>query len=139
MALAAVLILGAAGARADGAAGYPELNGQWSRAGNGAQWDPTKTGGLRQQAPLTAEYQAVFEANLKSLASGNEAYNGHSRCIPAGMPRMMLAYEPMDVIVTPETTTFATTSTSSAASTRTGAPGRRRSAVVQRLFHRQVG
>jgi hypothetical protein len=104
MALAASLILGTAGARADDAAKYPELNGQWSRAGNGAQWDPTKPGGLRQQAPLTAEYQAIFEANLKSLASGNEAYNGHSRCIPAGMPRMMLAYEPVDVIVTPETT-----------------------------------
>jgi hypothetical protein len=104
MALAAMLSIGTAGTQADDAAKYPELNGQWSRAGNGAQWDPTKPGGLRQQAPLTAEYQAIFEANLKSLASGNEAYNGHSRCIPAGMPRMMLAYEPVDVIVTPETT-----------------------------------
>jgi hypothetical protein len=102
--LCATLSLGMAGARADEAAKYPELNGQWSRAGNGANWDPTKPGGLRQQAPLTAEYQAILEANLKSLASGNEAYNGHSRCIPAGMPRMMLAYEPIDLIVTPETT-----------------------------------
>jgi hypothetical protein len=104
MALAAMLSIGTARTQADEAAKYPEINGQWSRAGNGAQWDPTKPGGLRQQAPLTAEYQAIFEANLKSLASGNEAYNGHSRCIPAGMPRMMLAYEPVDVIVTPETT-----------------------------------
>jgi hypothetical protein len=102
--LSATLSLGMAGARADDAAKYPGLNGQWSRAGNGAQWDPSKPGGLRQQAPLTAEYQTIFEANLKSLASGNEGYNGHSRCIPAGMPRMMLAYEPVDVIVTPETT-----------------------------------
>ena len=104
MALAATLILGAAGARADDAAKYPEFNGQWSRAGVGANWDPTKPGGLRQQAPLTAEYQAILEANLKSLASGNEAYNGHSRCIPAGMPRMMTAYEPIEIMITPETT-----------------------------------
>ena len=55
--------------------------------------------GSPSKAPLTAEYQAIFEANLKALASGNEGYNSHSRCIPAGMPRMMLAYEPVDVIV----------------------------------------
>jgi hypothetical protein len=104
MALAATLSIGISGARADDTAKYPELNGQWSRGTPGAQWDPSKPGGLRQQAPLTAEYQAIFEANLKALASGNEGYNSHSRCFPAGMPRMMLAYEPVDVIVTPETT-----------------------------------
>jgi hypothetical protein len=104
LALAATLIAGIAGARTDDQPKYPELNGQWSRASAGAQWGPTDPGGLRQQAPLTAEYQAIFEANLKSLASGNEGYNSPSRCIRAGMPRMMLAYEPVDVIVTPETT-----------------------------------
>jgi hypothetical protein len=107
-ALAAALGLTIAGACAQDvkspAFGGHSFSGQWSRASNGAQWDPTKPGGLRQQAPLVAEYQARFEANLKSLASGNEGYNAHSRCIPAGMPRMMLAYEPIDVIVTAETT-----------------------------------
>jgi hypothetical protein len=107
-ALALALTIGIVAARADEAANeaakLPAFSGQWSRASAGAQWDPTKPGGLRQQAPLTAKYQAVFEANLKSLASGNEAYNGHSRCLPAGMPRMMLAYEPIDLIVTSETT-----------------------------------
>jgi hypothetical protein len=102
LALAAFLA-GVIGAGA-GEAKYPDLNGQWSRASAGAQWDPTKPGGLRQQAPLTPAYQAMFEANLKALATGNEGYNAHSRCIPAGMPRMMLAYEPIDVIVTPDTT-----------------------------------
>jgi hypothetical protein len=103
-ALAAALSIGITGARADDNPKYPKLNGQWSRASPGAQWDPTKPGGLRQPVPPTAEYQAIFEANLTALASGNEAYNPHSRCIPAGMPRMMLAYEPVDVIVTHETT-----------------------------------
>ena len=130
IALAAMLSIGIAGARAGDTATYPDLNGQWSRGTPGAQWDPSKPGGLRQQAPLTAEYQAIFEANLKALASGNEAYNAHSRCFPAGMPRMMLAYEPVDLIVTPETTyqgISATISTSSAASTPTGGLGRRTS------------
>jgi hypothetical protein len=103
-AFALALVVTIVAARADETGKLPAFAGQWSRASAGAQWDPTKPGGLRQQAPLTAEYQAVFEANLKSLASGNEAYNGHSRCIPAGMPRMMLAYEPIDVIVTGEVT-----------------------------------
>ena len=42
---------------------YPDIRGAWERPG-AAQWDPTKPGGLRQQAPLTPQYQAVFEANL---------------------------------------------------------------------------
>jgi hypothetical protein len=101
---ALVLSLAIIGARAADNTKYPDLNGQWSRGTPGAAWDPTKPGGLRQQAPLTAEYQAIFEANLKSTASGGEDYNLHSRCYPAGMPRMMLAYEPLDIILTPETT-----------------------------------
>ncbi len=91
-------------ARSEDAAGLRDFNGQWSRASAGAQWDPSKPGGLRQQAPLTGPYEKMFEDNLKALASGSEGYNPHSRCIPAGMPRMMLAYEPVDVIATPQTT-----------------------------------
>ncbi len=50
---------------------YPDLNGQWSRAHARSQWDPSKPRGLQQQAPLTAEHQAIFEANLADLHSGN--------------------------------------------------------------------
>jgi hypothetical protein len=64
VALAGALAVAGVGARAD-EPGYPNLNGQWSRGAQGANWDPSKPGGLRQQAPLTAEYQALFEANLK--------------------------------------------------------------------------
>ena len=34
--------------------------------------DPSKPFGHGQQAPLTAEYQAIFEANLADLAAGGE-------------------------------------------------------------------
>jgi hypothetical protein len=101
-ALALIGAFALASARADEAK-YPALYGQWSRGVPGANWDPTKPGGLGQQAPLTAEYQAMFEANLKATAAGGEGYNLHSRCISAGMPRTMLAYEPLDFILTPET------------------------------------
>lgn len=83
---------------------YPDWTGQWSRAAAGAQWDPSKPGGLKQEAPLTAQYQAIYEANLAAIKVGDERYNPHARCIPAGMPRMMIGYEPLEVIVTPETT-----------------------------------
>jgi hypothetical protein len=54
--------------------------------------------------PLTAEYQAVFEANQKSLATGTQPYNPQLGCLPPGMPRTMILYEPMEVIVTPSVT-----------------------------------
>jgi hypothetical protein len=95
--------LGLTSARAEDVR-YPDLNGQWSRGAQGANWDPTKPGGLRQGAPLTAEYQALLEASIAATASGGEGYNLHSRCISAGMPRTMLAYEPLDFILTPQTT-----------------------------------
>jgi hypothetical protein len=92
----------------DGAA-YPDWRGQWLRVdgGHGPQFDPGKPAGRGQQAPLTAEYQAIFEANLKSLASGTQPYNPQLGCLPPGMPRTMILYEPMEVIVTPQTTYLA--------------------------------
>jgi hypothetical protein len=82
---------------------YPDIRGSWARPG-AAQWDPTKPSGLRQQAPLTPEYQAVFEANLADTAAGGQGYNPQVICIPSGMPRVMIAYEPLELIVTPEIT-----------------------------------
>jgi hypothetical protein len=85
---------------------YPDLKGQWIRVAPPGQpaFDPSKPRGWAQQAPLTQEYQAVFAANLADLASGGEGlWPGHD-CRPPGMPPMMTAYEPMEIIVLPETT-----------------------------------
>jgi hypothetical protein len=83
---------------------HPDFNGQWSRAHPRSQWDPSKPRGLAQQAPLTPEYQAIFEANLADLHAGNLGADPQVYCLPSGMPRMMIAYEPMEIMVTPETT-----------------------------------
>ena len=104
IALAAALLTALAGARGADEPKHPDLNGQWSRAHARSQWDPSKPRGLGQEAPLTAEYQAIFEANLAALRSGREGVDPQLRCLPSGMPRIMIAYEPMEVIVTPETT-----------------------------------
>ncbi|HEY7298584.1 MAG TPA: hypothetical protein VH684_11670 [Xanthobacteraceae bacterium] len=100
--LAIVLAAATAGARASEAQ-FPQFGGQWLR-NVGAQWDPSKPRALGQGAPLTPEYLAMFKANLAEQASGGEKYNPQARCIPGGMPRMMIAYEPIEVIVTPEVT-----------------------------------
>jgi hypothetical protein len=95
--------MAATGARALDDAKYPDLRGAWERPG-AAQWDPTKPGGLKQQAPLTPQFQAVFEANLAEAAAGGQEYNPQVKCLPSGMPRVMIAYEPLELLVTPEVT-----------------------------------
>jgi hypothetical protein len=107
--VAAALLTTIGSARALDDAAYPDWRGQWLRVdqGHGPQFDPTKPPGRGQQIPLNAEYQAIFEANLKSLASGTQPYNPQLGCLPPGLPRAMILYEPMEVIVTRETTYLA--------------------------------
>jgi len=103
VALAAALALTTAAARAEDAQ-YPDLRGQWLRA-SAVQWDPTKPPARAQQAPLTAEYQAIYDKALKEQQTvGGQDYNPQVRCFPSGMPRAMIAYEPLEFIVTPDTT-----------------------------------
>jgi hypothetical protein len=96
--------VGAATAASAAEAGkYPDMRGIWARPG-AAQWDPTKPSGLRQQAPLTAQFERVFKANLANSEEGGQEYNPQVLCIPSGMPRVMIAYEPLEFLITPEIT-----------------------------------
>ena len=79
---------------------YPALDGQWVR-NIGAHWDASKPP-TAQEAPLTPEYQSVFEDNWAGFSTGHE--DPGRRCLPAGMPRMMIAFYPIQVILTPDTT-----------------------------------
>jgi hypothetical protein len=88
---------------------YPDWKGQWTRervpgAVGQPPHDPSKPYGRGQQAPLNAEYQANFEANLKDQATGGQGNDVTRVCLPNGMPRAMSAYEPLEVVITPETT-----------------------------------
>ena len=104
--LIAALCITVAGARAFDESKYPNWKGQWLRVGGGqgAPWDPTKPWGPGQQAPLTPEYQARFEAGLKDLKAGGPGLDPSYACIPPGMPRIMNVYSPMEIVVTPDTT-----------------------------------
>src|SRR5262245_52758938 len=103
VALAATLSMCAGGAHAFDDAKYPDLKGQWVRIG-GAGFDGTKPNGLPQNPPLNEEYRAIWEANLADAAAGGQSYNPQARCFPGGMPRMMIGFEPIEVMVRPDTT-----------------------------------
>jgi hypothetical protein len=83
---------------------YPDWKGQWRRpAGVGNQWDTSKPVS-KQEAPLTAEYQAIFEANLADQAVGGQGADPTYTCIPDGMPRAMNVIFPMEIIIQPNVT-----------------------------------
>jgi hypothetical protein len=103
IALAGALGIAVCPARARDDVAYPDLKGEWMRLGSGS-FDPGKPAGLGQKAPLTAEYQAVLEASLAEQAAGGQGNNPMGECIPPGMPRTMIDYEGMEIVVTPPTT-----------------------------------
>ena len=109
MALAAMLCAAASGAWAFDDAKYPDLKGQWigvrGTAGGGQpSFDPIKRWGTTQDAPLTPEYEAMFKANLEDQRVGGQGTNATSTCLAPGMPMVMNAHSPMEIIVLPDTT-----------------------------------
>ena len=110
LALAATLIVTIGGAQTADQAKYPNWKGQWSAVSpplgdpQSMKFDPTKRAGLWQDAPLTPEYQKIFEASLADQAEGGPGLWGGARCLPVGMPAMMTLFRPMEIIILPETT-----------------------------------
>jgi hypothetical protein len=97
VALAAALGMTIGSANAFDASKYPDLKGQWQRT-EAPRW------GKASEAPLTPEYRAIFEANLKEQAQGGQGTDPTFTCLAPGMPRVMNVYEPMEIVVTPSTT-----------------------------------
>ena len=88
---------------------YPDFETQWRNptAGRGGNpWDPTKSMGLGQQAPLTPEYQAKFEASVREQRKGGQGNSSGASCVLPGMPKVMNFSEPMEIIIRPAITYF---------------------------------
>ena len=88
---------------------YPDMKGQWLRSRvpgvvGQPSYDPTKSEGYAQEAPLTAEYRAIHEASIADQKAGGQGNDPTYLCIPPGMPRLMNLYDPMEIVVTAETT-----------------------------------
>src|ERR1700678_1740833 len=115
--LAAALLLMIGGIAASEEAKYPDLKGQWRRAGTGGllaggagglRWDeskpPSTASNLGQEPPLTPEYQAIYQANLADMEKGGQGIDPTFSCVSPGMPRVMIAYSALEFVVTPDTT-----------------------------------
>src|SRR5450631_4910424 len=91
---AAALLLALSSAQAFDDAKYPDWKGQW--IGGWTQrfpgvtgqpsYDPHRSAGTGQQAPLTPEYQTIFEASLADQAAGGPGSDPQVGCLPSGMP-----------------------------------------------------
>jgi hypothetical protein len=108
IALATALFAAAGDARAFDESRYPSFKGQWRRvpvAGVFGQpgYDQYKIQGRPQQAPLTPEAAAIFEASLADQAKGGQGGDPTYTCKSPGMPRIMTVYDPMEIVITPET------------------------------------
>jgi hypothetical protein len=88
---------------------YPDWRGQWGRVpvpglrGN-PSWDPHKSEGRAQEAPLTPEYAAIHEASLADQRAGGPGLDRDYVCYAPGMPRMMNVYAGMEIVVMPDVT-----------------------------------
>jgi hypothetical protein len=102
IALAAALSLMSGGAQAWDDTKYPDLKGQWRIIGGPMRFDTNKPWGPGQQAPLTPEYQAIFEADAHE--GGQSEFNKTYRCWSPGMPRVTNFYGEIEFVVTPKTT-----------------------------------
>jgi len=102
--IAAATFSATAGAQIIDYSKYPDLGGQWRPIGGPGRFDISKPAGRGQLAPLTAEYEAIFEANLKDQAAGGQGTTSTYKCLSPGMPRVTNAYGETEFIITPDTT-----------------------------------
>ena len=80
----------------------PDWDGLWGRGSPVGAWDPTKPPGPRQEPPLTPEYQAIYQSNLAKGKAGIN-FDIKGTCGPVGMPRLMILYEPIEIVLKAKT------------------------------------
>jgi hypothetical protein len=109
-AMAAALCVTLGGVEAQELSKYPNWKGQWSRFINPGRNDVLNPGfdevnafGPGQPAPLTPEYQKVFQDSMADQAKGGIGNYFTILCRARGMPNMM-TFGNHEYIVTPETT-----------------------------------
>ena len=104
----AAICLQTANTEAQDAAKYPDWRGQWERfvvpGVRDNSHDQTQPRGYGQQAPLTPEYQKIFDASLADQAKGGLGNFPTAWCLAGGMPLMMIAFRPLEFVVTPDAT-----------------------------------
>ena len=81
------------------------------RTASGSPASPTGPQFAGQAPPIKPEFKAAYDAEVKRLADaekrGEPDTSQNTMCLPQGMPAMMLAIFPMEVIQTPKQVTLA--------------------------------
>lgn len=115
--LAAALAAGLAPAAALAAAGPPaasaparapvrsDMNGIWT-GDQGVLWDTSVRPGERSKAPFTPEYARIYDEALELARKGTPRADPSARCLPPGVPRIMAAPMPFEVVITPDVVYF---------------------------------
>src|SRR5262249_4104389 len=103
-AVAVAVLIVSSGALAHDESKYPDWKGRWGRKGGGS-FKHGKPPAMKQQVPLTPEYQKICEASVADQAAGGQGNNPMAACVPPGMPRMMIGYGGgMEIVITRDLT-----------------------------------
>jgi len=82
---------------------YPDWNYQWYLIGPIGPYNPAAPRD-KQGAPLTSEYQKIFEVGTEDVKQGGQGNDPTYICIPDGMPRVMNGIFPMELVIMPKMT-----------------------------------
>lgn len=99
---AALATAGLASMMSAAASGPPDLTGVWTVV-HPPHALRTLDGGL---PPLTPAARATYEEHLKAAARGDRSFDGMNRCLPPGLPRLMLVREPFEILQKPKVVYF---------------------------------
>jgi hypothetical protein len=77
-----------------------DFTGIWINQG-GIGWTPGIPPGVRQNPPLTPEYQKIFREHIANAAAGKPTGDPTAACHPPGMPRIMTMTYPMEITMGP--------------------------------------
>ena len=86
----------------------PNLNGMWIRNGS-FLFDPAVRDPLKMNPPYKPEWLKEFDEHRNRVATtGVNTLDPTAGCLPPGMPRMMSAVYPMEILMTPDQVTIIT-------------------------------
>jgi len=91
-----------AGLTATALAAPPDFSGVWFLASHQGALKTSEG----QAPPLNAAAQSVYDAHRAAAAKGDFSFDGATRCLPPGLPRLMLMKEPFEILQKPKTLYF---------------------------------
>jgi hypothetical protein len=80
----------------------PDLTGVWAIVTR-ADTLKTEDGKL---PPLLPQAKDIYEAHLAQAARGDRSFDGTARCLPPGLPRLMLVHRPFEILQRPHAIYF---------------------------------